>query len=283
MFISGSTLAVFFVMAIIIVVAMERYPHRSRPPRGATKRPSFFGLGEGLIKDWSKGAIGEKQVALRLRRGLPEEYLILNDVYLPLPDGTTTQIDHVVVSQYGVFVVETKNYSGWIFADEKSAQWTQTLRNKKSRFQNPMRQNFRHICALAENLGIDRSYFHGVVVFSNNCTFKTDIPDGVVYVSGVVEFVRRFTTTRIKPIQVPEVESVIRAWQATVTEEEKFSHVDNLKKRHAGVNVGDNPLCPYCGGEMILRNRKKDGKAFYGCKSYPSCKGIVNIAAQDLH
>lgn len=278
MFLLASSFAGFLTMAVIAVIVLKLLPHITRPPRDGRRRPSFFGLGEGLIKDWSKGALGEKQVALRLRRGLSEEYMILNDVYLPLPDGTTTQIDHVVVSQYGVFVVETKNYSGWIFADEKSAQWTQTLRNTKSRFQNPMRQNFRHICALAENLGIDRSYFHGVVVFSNNCTFKTDMPNGVVYVSGVAEFIRGFTTTRIKPVQVPEVESVIRAWQATVTEEEKSSHVDNLKRRHAGVNVGDNPLCPYCGGEMILRNRKKDGKAFYGCKSYPSCKGIVNIA-----
>ena len=77
-----------------------------------------------------KGKRGEKLVAGRLRDGLSEEYLILNDIYLPLPDGTTTQIDHVVVSQYGVFVVETKTYSGWIFGDEKSREWMQTPRPK---------------------------------------------------------------------------------------------------------------------------------------------------------
>ena len=64
-----------------------------------------------------KGARGERRVAQRLRDGLPEEYRIMNDVYLPLPDGTTTQIDHIVVSQYGIFVVETKTYSGWIFGE----------------------------------------------------------------------------------------------------------------------------------------------------------------------
>ena len=67
-----------------------------------------------------KGARGERLVAQRLRDGLPEEYRIMNDVYLPLPDGTTTQIDHIVVSQYGIFVVETKTYSGWIFGEEGS-------------------------------------------------------------------------------------------------------------------------------------------------------------------
>ena len=71
-----------------------------------------------------RGATGEKFVAWRLRFGLPDEYLILNDVYLPLPDGTTTQIDHIVVSQYGVFVVETKCYKGWIFGNAESKVWT---------------------------------------------------------------------------------------------------------------------------------------------------------------
>ena len=110
-----------------------------------------------------KGARGEALVARRLREGLPAGYLVLNDVYLPLADGTTTQIDHVVVSQFGIFVVETKTYAGWIFGDERSAQWTQTIYRKKSRFQNPLRQNYRHICALADNLGIDRSYFQSVI------------------------------------------------------------------------------------------------------------------------
>ena len=97
-----------------------------------------------------RGTRGEKTVALRLRSGLPPEYLILNDVYLPLPDGTTTQIDHIVVSQYGIFVIETKSYSGWISGDEKSAQWSQSIYRNKSRFQNPLRQNYLHICALSE-------------------------------------------------------------------------------------------------------------------------------------
>ena len=95
-----------------------------------------------------KGKRGERLVAMRLRKGLSDEYLILNDIYLPLPDGTTTQIDHIVVSQYGVFVDETKTYSGWIFGDEKSKDWTQSIYRKKSRFQNPMRQNFNLLQSL---------------------------------------------------------------------------------------------------------------------------------------
>ena len=225
-----------------------------------------------------KGKRGEKLVARRLRKGLPEEYLILNDIYLPLPDGTTTQIDHVVVSQYGVFVVETKTYSGWIFGDEKGKEWTQSIYRKKSRFQNPKRQNYKHICALADNLGIDKSYFIGVVAFTGDCTFKTDMPDGVVYSRRAADYIRSHNTPRIKASQVAELAEAIAKWQETVSAERKSSHVANLKKRHSAVKDGDAPACPYCGGRMVLRTRKKDGAKFYGCASYPSCRGIVNVA-----
>ena len=224
-----------------------------------------------------KGIRGERLVAKRLRNGLPEEYRILNDIYLPLPDGTTTQIDHSVVSQYGVFVVETKTYSGWIFGDEKSKDWTQSIYRKKSRFQNPIRQNYKHICALADNLGIDKSYFHGVVAFTGDCTFKTDMPEYVVYSRNAANYIRSVDRPIIKVKQVDEIAAVIGEWQGTLSEGQIKGHVANLKKRHSAVREGDAPPCPYCGGEMVLRKRRGDGKSFYGCKSYPKCRGIVNV------
>lgn len=223
------------------------------------------------------GAHGEKLVSKRLRRGLPQEYLILDDVFLPLPDGTTTQIDHVVISQFGVFVIETKTYSGWIFADEKSAQWTQTIYRKKSRFQNPLRQNYRHICALADNLGIDKSYFLGVVAFTGECRFKTEMPRGVVYSKQAARFILGFKDQMIKVSQVKEIADAILEWQATLSEEDKAMHVVNLRQRHSPAALGEKRRCPRCGGEMILRTSKTDGKSFYGCAAYPKCRGIVNI------
>ena len=188
-----------------------------------------------------KGASGERTVASRLRQGLPEEYIILNDVYIPLADGTTTQIDHIVVSQYGIFVVETKTYSGWIFGDEHSAQWTQSIYRKKSRFQNPLRQNYLHICALSESLGLDKSFFHSVVAFTGDCTFKTEMPANVVYSRQAADFIRSFTTPIIKVSQVAEVAEVISEWQGTVGKEQRKAHVDNLRQRHAAVRAGDVP------------------------------------------
>ena len=137
---------------------------------------------------------------------------------------------------------------------------------------------YKHICALANNLGIDKSYFIGVVAFTGDCTFKTDMPDGVVYSRRAVDYIRSCNTPRIKASQVGELADAIAEWQGTVGEERKSCHVANLKKRHSTVREGDAPACPYCGGRMVLRTRKKDGAKFYGCESYPACRGIVNIA-----
>jgi hypothetical protein len=181
------------------------------------------------------------------------------------------------VSQYGVFVVETKTYSGWIFGDEKSKDWTQSIYRKKSRFQNPMRQNYKHICALADNLGVDKSYFIGVVAFTGDCTFKTEMPEGVVYSRRAADYIRSKNMPKIKSEQVGELAQAISEWQATVSEERKSKHVENLRKSHASVKEGETPVCPYCGGEMVLRKSKKDGTSFYGCKAYPKCRGIVKV------
>ena len=227
-----------------------------------------------------KGVLGEWLVSRMLKGGLPaEEYVLLNDVYLPLQDGTTTQIDHVVVSRYGIFAVETKNYSGWIFADVHSKVWTQTIYRKKSTFQNPMRQNYRHVCAIADNLGIDKSYVKGVVVFVGGSTFKTERPEGVVYAGGVAKYIRSVNVPIIKDEQVPEVVSAIVEWQATLSRKQVSSHVANMKKSHQVVSESDSPACPRCGAPMVLRTARATGKKFFGCSNYPQCRGMRPVEA----
>ena len=72
----------------------------------------------------------------------------IHDLYIPKSDGTTSQIDHVVVTDKGLFVIETKNYEGWIFGSEKAPYWTQTIYMNKQIFQNILHQNYGHIESL---------------------------------------------------------------------------------------------------------------------------------------
>ena len=183
----------------------------------------------------ARGDAGEKELFGILRHGLdPEEYEVLSDIMLPDRNDATTQVDFIVVSEYGVFVIEAKNYSGWLFAREKDKFWTQSLKdNVKNTFPNPIRQNWAHICALESATGIPKSVMFPVVAFSDRGEFKTNIPDGVCYFSEVVSAIQSKTEPLVKREQVPEIVDAILAWDKTITPEQRAAHVANLRARHA--------------------------------------------------
>jgi restriction system protein len=112
-----------------------------------------------------KGWAGEIQGTIAKKIFLDSRiYVDLNNVTIPASNGTP-QIDHVIVSRYGVFVVEDKNMDGWIFGDSKSPRWTQSIFGNKFRVQNPLHQNYRHIKALSDFLAIDEGKFFSAVMF----------------------------------------------------------------------------------------------------------------------
>ena len=145
-----------------------------------------------------KGRLGERRASRDLARQLdPALYRHFHDLYLPRPDGQgTTQIDHVVVSLFGIFVIETKNFSGWILGSEKQAQWTQQIYRKKSRFQNPLHQNKLHVSALASFLGLAPDLLLPVVVLVGGCTLKTPMPDNVL-TRGLVPWIKGHTAKKL--------------------------------------------------------------------------------------
>lgn len=98
----------------------------------------------------------------------------MTNLFIPKEDGTTTEIDLIMISKAGIYIFESKNYSGWIFGDEKNKVWTQSLPNKqKNRFFNPMWQNKGHIIALKSVIDIeDDRYYKSYIIFSERCTLK---------------------------------------------------------------------------------------------------------------
>jgi hypothetical protein len=100
------------------------------------------------------GGMGEKFVSRKLYSPNSAQYKSLNNLVLPSRGNTkVTQIDHVIVSNYGIFVVETKAHKGWIFGNANQEYWTQIIFKYKKRFYNPLRQNFAHIKAIEDLLG----------------------------------------------------------------------------------------------------------------------------------
>ncbi len=128
-----------------------------------------------------KGRIGEIKVSLRLK-ALGNDYVVLNDILISQSEYSS-QIDHLVISRFGIFVIETKNYKGWIFGNEKSEHWMQILYKHKHTFRNPIKQNWSHVYALKSLLSQYKSIkYFPIVVFSNNAELKKRGLPGFVWV-----------------------------------------------------------------------------------------------------
>lgn len=183
-----------------------------------------------LFKGWA----GEKLVDLSSRLMLsPSTYRRLSNVTLATPSGST-QIDHVIVSPYGIFVIETKHMKGWIYGRERQATWTQKLYKRSFKFQNPIRQNYGHVKALESLLQVPPDCIHSVVAFVGDCRFKTPMPDNV---SKGIDFVRYIRSFRHRVFADAEVEALVAQIQKarlTANRATRAAHVAQLRARHAG-------------------------------------------------
>jgi len=198
-----------------------------------------------------KGWVGEKTVSTFSLKGLDLfVYTLFEDLYLPRPDGKgTTQIDHVIVSPYGVFVVETKNMDGSIFGREEGSRWTQVVRGKKASFQNPLRQNRLHVKTLMKFLGLQEGFFHSVVYFAGESTFKTPMPSNVID-KGLKRYIAQYGAVLLNSRQV---EAAVRRLKEVVetgrSGDVRREHVRNLQRLHGGrrrkaaLSLKDHPTC----------------------------------------
>ncbi|WP_104040183.1 nuclease-related domain-containing protein [Vibrio hyugaensis] len=223
---------------------------------------------------WLKGVFGEFLVN-RLLSKLPEsDYTLIKDVTLPTSDGTT-QIDHIVVSKYGIFVVETKNMKGWIFGSARQKQWTQKIYRHSSKFQNPLHQNYKHIKALETLLGCSEEHLHSVIVFIGDSSFKTEMPPNVTYARGSIRYIQQFNDVVFSDkdyARLTESINRIKLKRGVITDLKHRKHVKEVVTSKASSNQ-----CPRCGSEMVLCETKRGeniGKQFWGCSTFPKCRAV---------
>jgi len=130
---------------------------------------------------------GEALVANMLQR-LTQMHVLLNNITLTTENGTT-QVDHILVTEAGLFVIETKDYTGWILGQPHDAYWTQVIYRKKSRFRNPLMQNYGHLKTVQSLFKLPESAFIGVVVFTGDAEFKTNVGPNVIQLNQLLEFI----------------------------------------------------------------------------------------------
>ncbi|MDP2142181.1 MAG: NERD domain-containing protein [Gammaproteobacteria bacterium] len=248
-------LTVWWVLPVFIFAALLKFP---------------------VVKGW----IGEGIVNVSFRLFLDKTiYHQLHNVTLPTLDGTT-QIDHIVVSPYGIFVVETKNMQGWIFGSENQAQWTQKIYRNSFRFQNPLRQNYKHVKAVESALSIALETIHSLVIFIGGATLKTEMPDNVQHGGGGIRFIKSFTEPVFSEEQTLEIVEQLQSGRLAKTRSTHREHVERLRMR---ADVTAERLCPKCGSALVVRVKKAGanaGEKFWGCSSYPKCRTMQRISTE---
>ncbi|WP_415880780.1 NERD domain-containing protein [Methylomonas sp. TEB] len=228
-----------------------------------------------------KGAFGEGQVNLAAKFLLDKDiYKLIKNVTLVTESGST-QIDHVIVSRYGVFVIETKNMKGWIFGDANQKIWTQKIYRHTTKFQNPLHQNYKHTQALQRFLALDPEKIFSLVVFVGDSSFKTPMPANVVYAGEFIRFIESKTQLLFSDSQVHEIFARLQFGRLEPTNRTHRRYVEHVKNIvQAKQTRHHENSCPNCGKSMVIRtarNGANKGKQFWGCNGFPKCRAIKQI------
>jgi len=198
------------------------------------------------IDSFTKGTLGETAILRELRRFEKSGAKVLANLYIPKAnDEETTEVDAVLLHRKGFFVIEAKNYNGWIFGNEKNKYWTQTLAvgrgrsSHKQRFYNPLRQNGSHIAYLKKLLANTVPMF-SIVVFTDNCVLKEitvaeDKPYKVINQSDLTNLIQQ----KIEQEETDLFTDEDIAWMyeellsfANASDEIKQRHIQQLEARN---------------------------------------------------
>lgn len=232
-----------------------------------------------------KGKRGEAYIHSILKQ-LPPEYIVFDDIVLRTA-GRTTQIDHVVVSKYGVFSIETKNYRGEIYGNDNRQEWKQiivtdvTYRRKwwktysyvtKNYFYNPVMQSVAHANAIKKAL-VDWPNLKVVpiVVFAGNAVLNgVTTQHHVVYSDQLLATIQSYNTPLISDAVVEQIKYML-IWKNVRSQVDDRTHVSNVYAAKQSYNEKvASGICPRCGGNLVRRSGRYG--SFYGCSNYPRCK-----------
>jgi len=185
----------------------------------------------GFLKSsFMKGVFGEWLVNSAARLFLDKDkYRLFKNVTLPTEDGAT-QIDHVIVSRYGIFVIETKNMKGWIFGSPQQKTWTQKIYKHTTKFQNPLHQNYKHTQTLQSALRIGTDKIFSLVVFVGDSVFKSPTPENVVYAGGYIRFIKSKTQPILTDSEVQDICTKIESGRLKPSIKTHINHVQHVKE-----------------------------------------------------
>lgn len=294
---------VIMILIIVILFIIKRSKYMKSEYYATTKIPYFTAI-------FNKGSYGEYLIYKYLMRLAGTKKFLFN-CYIPKDDGSTSEIDVILLHTSGIYVFESKNYSGWIFGTDTKKMWTQTFRNgKKVSFFNPVMQNNTHIKWLKRFLPeINESAYYSIIVFSERCELKklnisTNL-HRIIKRDCILSVVSE--TANQQALSDERIEHIYQKLypHTQISEETRTAHniaVSIKSKMKASVHKSDTVavlseakmiqnneeseeyemknFCSKCGFEMVMRVASKGerkGKQFWGCPNYPKCRNTINV------
>ncbi len=251
---------------------------------------------------FNKGRLGEFYIYKYLKSLAGYKRYLFN-LYIPKNNGETTELDVVLLHESGIYVFESKNYSGWIFGTESQQYWTQTLPvgrggSQKNQFYNPILQNKGHLKWIQIFLEDQTLPFYSYIVFSDRCTLKNiTLTSAKHYVinrynllSAVQQNIAK-TGIQLSPEKIDNLFEKLYPF-TQIEEAEKMAHITNIQQNTqrsfsqpiSNTKVTSNIeriICPRCGEKLVVRIARKgehQGKKFSGCSNYPKCRYIQNLS-----
>lgn len=221
-----------------------------------------------------KGSFLEVKIAFKLIN--TKGYHVESNIFLKKENGDYTEIDIVYIHKVGIFIIEAKNYSGWIFGNENDAKWTQSFSNgKKIQFFNPIKQNNIHVNAMKKTLENHSNVpIYSIIVFGNDCELK----DITVYSENIWVIQIDDLVNTINTISDSSIVNVSQEDRDSINEILKLATKDrkSKKKKHIENIEANKNKCPFCKSDLTQRINEKTGNLFYGCEKFPKCRYTTN-------
>lgn len=180
-------------------------------------------------KNKETGDKGEFRLWVILENNLNKMvFKILHDIHLPI-EGKTTQIDFLVISCWGIFVIEAKTLNASVYGEATDSEWIAYYDTAKP-FRNPLLQNQWHIQALSSCLGLDPDpYIKSVVAFAEETTFRAFPPDNVMHFRHVPDYIHsHLGEFCFMAADLPKIVDTILDCDPTITPETRDEHTMNI-------------------------------------------------------
>ena len=203
-----------------------------------------------LVSNRLRGYLGEIKASNVLNKLPKKDYKVINDLML-FSDNKTHQIDHLVVSPYGIFVIEMKNYQGKVVGNTFKDNWKQYIGSKTNSFYSPVKQNYGHLRCVSDVLDISMNDLIPVIVFSNETEIQTEC-EYAINLKDLIKYIRTFKEK--KDIDVDAVYN--KLVELNITDSRRSKHVSSIKSNlKKDDKIIDSGLCPKCGSKLIDKGK----------------------------